>query len=108
VVAAARDVPDPEVEIYGSSRRGRLVTHVVRRGESLGLIAKRYHTSVAALMRLNHLRKSVIIPGQEILVRRAAVQRPRASASRGGKRGRSSAAGSASARQPHVAERGGR
>jgi membrane-bound lytic murein transglycosylase D len=67
VVAAAYDIPDPAIERYGSSR-GR--THVVRKGESLGLIAKRYRTSVKTLMRLNGLRKSVIYPGQVIVVRR--------------------------------------
>jgi LysM repeat protein len=41
----------------------------VRKGESLGLIAKRYRTSVKTLMRLNGLRKSVIYPGQVIVVR---------------------------------------
>ena len=66
VVAGAYDIPDPAIERYGSSR-GR--THIVRRGESLGLIAKRYKTSVKTLMRLNGLRKSVIYPGQVIVVR---------------------------------------
>ena len=66
VVAAAHDVPDPAIERYGSSR-GR--THIVRKGESLGRIAKRYRTSVKTLMRLNGLRKSVIYPGQVIVVR---------------------------------------
>ena len=66
VVAAAYDIPDPAIERYGSSR-GR--THIVRKGESLGLIAKRYRTSVKTLMRLNGLRKSVIYPGQVIVVR---------------------------------------
>ncbi len=65
VVAAAYDIPDPAIERYGSSR-GR--THIVRKGESLGLIAKRYKTSVKTLMRLNGLRKSVIYPGQVIVV----------------------------------------
>ena len=66
VGAAAYDIPDPAIERYGSSR-GR--THIVRKGESLGLIAKRYKTSVKTLMRLNGLRKSVIYPGQVIVVR---------------------------------------
>lgn len=66
VVAAAYDVPDPAIERYGSSR-GR--THIVRKGESLSVIAKRYKTSVKTLMRLNGLRKSVIYPGQVIVVR---------------------------------------
>ena len=66
VVAAAYDVPDPAIERYGTGRR----THVVRRGESLSVIAKRYRTSVKALMRMNRLKKSVIFPGQVIVVRR--------------------------------------
>jgi membrane-bound lytic murein transglycosylase D len=66
VVAAAYDIPDPAIERYGSSR-GR--THIVRKGESLGLIAKRYRTSVKTLMRLNGLRKSMIFPGQVLVVR---------------------------------------
>jgi membrane-bound lytic murein transglycosylase D len=66
VVAAAYDVPDPAIERYGSSR-GR--THIVRKGENLSVIAKRYKTSVKTLMRLNGLRKSMIYPGQVIVVR---------------------------------------
>ncbi|HKV49868.1 MAG TPA: transglycosylase SLT domain-containing protein [Gemmatimonadaceae bacterium] len=67
VVAAARDVPDPSIERYGSA--GRSMTHVVRKGESLGLIAKHYHTTVKSLMRLNALRKSIIFPGEVLLVK---------------------------------------
>jgi membrane-bound lytic murein transglycosylase D len=67
VLAAARDVPDPAIERYGTipSR----ATHVVKRGESLGSIAARYGTSVAALKRLNGLKKGVIFPGQVIVVK---------------------------------------
>lgn len=66
VVAAALPVPDPAVERYGSGNR----THVVRNGENLSVIAKRYKTSSAAIMRLNRLKKPMIFPGQELLVRR--------------------------------------
>ena len=70
VVAAARDVPDPRIERYGTSAsRGGRVVHVVKRGESLGLIAKRYRTTVNALMRANGLKRTVVYPGQSILVR---------------------------------------
>jgi membrane-bound lytic murein transglycosylase D len=65
VLAAARNVPDPSVERYGSSS----ATHVVRKGESLSTIARRYRTSVSTLQRLNGLRKTVIYPGQVIVVR---------------------------------------
>lgn len=66
VVAAALDVPDPSIERYGSSSRS---THVVKRGESLSVIAQRYHTSVKSIMRLNGLRKSIIYPGQVLVIR---------------------------------------
>jgi membrane-bound lytic murein transglycosylase D len=69
VVAAALDIPDPAIEIYGSSTRGGSRTHVVRRGETLGGIAKRYGTTASAIVRLNGLKKQVIHPGQELLVR---------------------------------------
>jgi membrane-bound lytic murein transglycosylase D len=64
VVAAALDVPDPAIERYGTGRR----IHIVTSGESLGRIAQHYHTTVASLMRLNGLRKSIILPGQALVV----------------------------------------
>ncbi len=72
VIAASRDVPDPSIERWGSSRTsGGRVVHVVRRGESLGSIAKRYRTSVANLQRANGLKRTVVYPGQQIIVRSA-------------------------------------
>lgn len=65
VVAAALPVPDPAIERYGAGTR----THVVRQGENLSVIAKRYGTSAAAIMRLNRLKKPLIFPGQELRVR---------------------------------------
>ena len=65
VVAASLPVPDPAIERYGVGSR----SHVVRRGENLSVIAKRYRTSAAALMRLNRLKKPLIFPGQELRVR---------------------------------------
>jgi membrane-bound lytic murein transglycosylase D len=62
-LAGALDVPDPSIERYGTGG-----VHIVKRGESLGLIARHYHTTVAALMRLNGLRKSTILPGQALVV----------------------------------------
>jgi membrane-bound lytic murein transglycosylase D len=68
VVAAAFDVPDPAVERWGGGA-GSNGVHIVRRGESLSGLAARYHTSVAALIRLNKLKKPVIYAGQAIIVR---------------------------------------
>ena len=66
VVAAALSVPDPTIERYG--RSGSTKTHVVRPGDNLSVIAKRYGTTPAAIMRLNRLKKPLIFPGQELLV----------------------------------------
>jgi membrane-bound lytic murein transglycosylase D len=67
VVDAAREVPDPSIEIYGSSRAA--VYHTVKSGETLGGIARRYKTTTQTVMRLNGLRKSIIIPGQRLMVK---------------------------------------
>ena len=64
VAAAATDAPDPTIERYGASTH----THVVKRGESLGLIAQHYHTSVKSIMRLNGMKRSIIFPGQSLVV----------------------------------------
>ncbi|MDZ7743132.1 MAG: LysM peptidoglycan-binding domain-containing protein [Bacteroidota bacterium] len=42
--------------------------HVVRYGESLGLIAQRYHCYVSQLQRWNNLRGSTIYPGQKLVI----------------------------------------
>ena len=68
VAAAARDVPDPAVERYGSNG-GRVTTHVVRPGENLSIIARKRGTTVADLRRRNGLKKDVIFPGQTLIVR---------------------------------------
>ncbi len=84
VVEAAFDIPDPSIERYGTSSRsssGR-VTHVVRRGETLGGIARKYGTSVSTLTRLNGLKKSVIYPGQTIIVRGSSSARSSSSTAR--------------------------
>ena len=61
---AARDVPDPSIERYGTSAR----VHVVKRGENLSVIARKYHTTVRALKRANGLTKSTIYPGQRLRI----------------------------------------
>ena len=80
VVVAALDVPDPSIEIYGS--RGGTRTYVVKRGETLSGIAKKTGTSVSALMRMNGLKKAVIHPGQELVVRKSPRRSSKAVANR--------------------------
>ncbi len=71
-VAFARGVPDPSIERYGSgnavSSRG---THVVRRGESLGGIARKYGLSVARLKSLNGITSNRAVPGRALRIRAA-------------------------------------
>ncbi|PLW95697.1 MAG: lytic transglycosylase [Marinilabiliales bacterium] len=42
--------------------------HVVRSGENLGLIARKYNTSVSNIKRWNNLRSTLIRPGQRLVV----------------------------------------
>ena len=95
VLEGARSVPDPAIERYGRAGRasGGRTVHVVRRGETLGGIAKRYGTSTATLLRLNRLKRPLIVAGQTIIVRG-----PAASASR--RPGAKAAAGRRSVRAP--------
>ncbi len=43
--------------------------HVVRSGESLGVIASRYRITVNNIMEWNNLRSSIIQPGQQLIIR---------------------------------------
>jgi membrane-bound lytic murein transglycosylase D len=64
VAAAARSVPNPNIELYGLVN-GR---HVVRRGETLSGLAVKYHTTVKHLMTINHLKKDTIFIGQSLAI----------------------------------------
>jgi membrane-bound lytic murein transglycosylase D len=68
----AREIPDPSIERYGGASAKTLSSrgiHVVKRGESLGTIAKRYRTTVARLKTLNGISGSRLMPGQTLRVR---------------------------------------
>ena len=54
----------PKSKSRTSSRGSRTVT--VRKGDTLGAIAKRNHTTVAALRRANGIKGSNIRPGQKL------------------------------------------
>ena len=70
-LAFARNVPDPGIEKYGttvatSTSRG---VHVVRRGETIGGIARRYGITESRLRSLNRIRGDRILAGQTLVVR---------------------------------------
>jgi membrane-bound lytic murein transglycosylase D len=66
VAAGAVAVPDPSLERYGTTKSSTM--HVVKSGETLSGIAKKYHTTTAALMKRNGLRRALIFPGQSLVV----------------------------------------
>ena len=68
-LVAARAVPDPVIERYGGASAG---VHVVRSGESLSVIGKRYGVTVSRLRSLNGLRSDRIRAGQTLVVRSGA------------------------------------
>jgi len=49
-------------------KAGNREVHIVRNGEVLGIIARRYHVYVNQLKRWNRLRNSRIYPGQKLIV----------------------------------------
>lgn len=69
VVAAERVVPDPAIERYASESRNPGV-HVVKHGENLSTIAAHHHTTVKALMKANHLKRTIVFPGQSLALPR--------------------------------------
>jgi membrane-bound lytic murein transglycosylase D len=79
VASAAFLVPDPDIERYGSSttrsskgKKTSVELHVVKRGENLSTIARKYGTTTKRLQQLNRLRKPLIFPGQSLVVKGAA------------------------------------
>jgi LysM repeat protein len=65
-VKAARDVPDPSIERTGVAVGN---SYTVMKGDTLGKIAERNHTTVAALKRVNGLKSDVLQIGQKLRVR---------------------------------------
>ena len=62
---------DPTVAAFASNEVSEPVTtdrHVVRRGDTLSTISRRYGVSVAALREANGLNSSTIHPGQSVLI----------------------------------------
>lgn len=70
VLVAALDVPDPEIAKFGGSNKSRI--HIVKRGENLSVIARKYKTTVNTIMRRNGLKKPMIFAGQSLVVSGAA------------------------------------
>jgi membrane-bound lytic murein transglycosylase D len=115
LLAGLRDVPDPAIERRSAPKPApkpapvTTLRHVVKRGESLGGIARKYDTSVNALRSLNGMRKSSMIPvGKSLVVRRSTAAEARRQADDdedAAPRARASAKSKASARATAGAKR---
>lgn len=73
-LAYAMEIPDPSIERYGTGTTTSLQSrgvHVVRRGETLGAIARRYGLTTARLQAMNGMRGTKLIAGQTLQVRGA-------------------------------------
>ncbi|MCB0769069.1 MAG: LysM peptidoglycan-binding domain-containing protein [Flavobacteriales bacterium] len=66
--APATEVKSDEGIALQSNKSSVPRYHTVRRGESLGVIAQRYHTSVTDLKRLNNIRGTTIHTGEKLKV----------------------------------------
>lgn len=84
-IAMARELPDPGIERYGSAAGARSSgagIHVVRRGETLGAIARRYGLSESQLKSMNGIRGTRILAGQALAVRRSGTVATRTSSAK--------------------------
>lgn len=67
----ARDVPDPSIERYGTSvsKASAGSAYTVRRGETMGGVAKKHGITVARLKALNGIKGNRVIAGQTLRVK---------------------------------------
>lgn len=71
-IGMARSVPDPSIERYGGGATTSLASrgvHVVRRGETLTGIARKYGISATRLKALNGIKSNRVVVGQTLRVR---------------------------------------
>ncbi len=69
----ARDLPDPGIERYGSTAATLSNSvHLVRRGETISGLARKYGMSQAQLKSLNAIKGSRLVVGQKLTVKKIA------------------------------------
>jgi LysM repeat protein len=69
-IALAGDTIKPELpkQVY-TSYGSKAITHIVKSGETLGGIARKYHTTVAAIMSLNGMKNTTIRVGRTLKIK---------------------------------------
>jgi LysM repeat protein len=58
---------EQQVKVETSNR----IVHTVKKGESLGSIAKKYHVSAANIKKWNGLKSDTIVPGRKLVIYRS-------------------------------------
>ncbi|MBO7465887.1 MAG: LysM peptidoglycan-binding domain-containing protein [Bacteroidales bacterium] len=59
--ALAAELPDSLSQAAAEQADQAPVYHIIRKGDTLGALARKHHTSVAALCRLNHIKESTLL-----------------------------------------------
>ena len=98
----AREIIEEKVEKMSDS-----FVHVVKKGESLGSIARKYHVTVANIKQWNHLKRETIHVGQRLTIYRSGA--PMAQVSKSTKSGTKSSSGkttSTSTVKTHTVKKG--
>jgi len=54
--------------LLARSADGKIVQYTVKRGDTLWAIAKKFHTAIPFIKRLNNLKKDTIYPGQKLKI----------------------------------------
>ena len=56
------------INLEGRESTDNNIYHIVRSGETLGLLSSRYGKSIGELMKINHLKSTAISPGQQLVI----------------------------------------
>ncbi len=99
----AREVIEEKVETVSDS-----FIHVVKKGESLGSIARKYHCTVANIKKWNHLKRETIHVGQKLTIYRSGAPMAQVGKgkSSGSKTGSSSGSKSGTTTKTHTVKKG--
>ncbi len=69
--ARRADLKQKVIEQQVQTEMSDRITHKVKKGESLGSIAKKYHVSIANIRKWNNMKKDTIVPGQKLIIYRS-------------------------------------
>lgn len=103
-LARQADLRHKVIEQQIKTETSNRITHTVKKGESLGSIAKKYHVSVSNLKKWNRIKGDVVRPGQRLTIYRSGG--PSSSSSTTSKSSGSSQNKSATTTKTHVVKKG--